>query len=73
MPSRFDKVSAGAVEFCEPQAQFIQVPRCTLKTEEDVDLWVKNIEEQLKQALAIGPVVIKIDGENTMSAENDWV
>ena len=59
MPSRFDKVSAGAVEFCEPQAQFIQVPRCTLKTEEDVDLWVKNIEEQLKQALAIGPVVIK--------------
>ena len=37
MPARFDNVASGAAELCEPQAQFIQVPRRTLKTDEEID------------------------------------
>lgn len=59
MPARFDNVASDAAELCEPKAQFIQVPRRTLKTEEDIDVWVEDVKQQLKTALKQGPVVIK--------------
>ena len=37
LPARFDNVATGAAELMEPQAQFIQVPRRTLKTEAEID------------------------------------
>lgn len=59
MPARFDNVASGAAELCEPQAQFIQVPRRTLKTDEEIDAWVDDVKQQLKAALQAGPVVIR--------------
>lgn len=59
MPSRFDNVAAGAAELCEPKAQFIQVPRRTLKTDEEIDDWLNDVKQQLKAALPNGPIVIK--------------
>ena len=59
MPGRFENVARGATELCEPQAQFIQVPRRTLKTEVDVDTWLEDVKQQLKAALQYGPVIIK--------------
>ncbi|MBM9537894.1 BREX system P-loop protein BrxC [Desulfobulbus alkaliphilus] len=59
MPARFDNVASGAAELCEPQAQFIQVPRRTLKTDEEIDTWVIEVQQQLKAALQAGPVVIR--------------
>jgi hypothetical protein len=59
MPSRFDNVAAGAAELCEPKAQFIQVPRRTLKTDEDIDIWIEDVKQQLKKALPRGPLVIR--------------
>jgi len=59
MPARFDNVASGAAELCEPQAQFIQVPRRTLKTDEEVDAWVDDVKQQLKAALQNGPIVIR--------------
>jgi len=59
LPGRFDKVSADAAELMEPQAQFIQVPRRTLKTVEEIDAWVEDVKQQLKIALQQGPVVIR--------------
>lgn len=59
MPSRFDNVAAGAAELCEPKAQFIQVPRRTLKTDEEIDAWLEDVKQQLKTALPNGPIVIK--------------
>ncbi|WP_028324416.1 BREX system P-loop protein BrxC [Desulfatirhabdium butyrativorans] len=59
MPARFDNVASGAAELCEPQAQFIQVPRRTLKTEEEIDAWVDDVKQQLKDALQNGPLVIR--------------
>lgn len=59
MPSRFDNVASGAAELCEPQAQFIQVPRRTLKTDEEINAWVDDVKQQLKTALQNGPIVIR--------------
>lgn len=59
MPARFDNVASGAAELCEPQAQFIQVPRRTLKTDEEIDAWTEETKQLLKEALAKGPVVIR--------------
>ena len=59
MPARFDNVAAGAAELCEPEAQFIQVPRRTLKTDAEIDAWLDEVKKQLKAALHNGPVVIR--------------
>ena len=59
MPVRFDNVASAAAELCEPKAQFIQVPRRTLKTNEEIDAWVDDVKQQLKAALQNGPIMIR--------------
>jgi len=59
MPGRFEEVLLGAAELMEPETQFVQIPRRTLKTEEEIDAWVEEVKQQLKAALGKGPVVIK--------------
>ena len=59
MPARFDNVAANAAEMCEPLAQFIQVPRRTLKTDEEINIWAEDVKQQLKAALQQGPIVIR--------------
>jgi len=59
MPARFDNVAREAAELLEPEVQFIQVPRRTLKTNEDIDGWIKDVKQQLIEALQQGPVVIR--------------
>ncbi len=59
LPSRFEQILVQAAELCEPKAQFIQVPRRTLKTEEDIDVWAEEVKGQLKAALDKGPIVIR--------------
>lgn len=59
IPARFANVAKGTAELCEPEAQFIQLPRRTLKTEADIDTWVEDVKQQLKDALHEGPVVIR--------------
>jgi hypothetical protein len=59
MPARFDNVAGGAAELCEPQAQFVEVPRRTLKTDEDIDAWIDEVKQQIRDALQNGPVVIR--------------
>lgn len=59
MPARFDNIASSAAELCEPQAQFIQLPRRTLKTDEEIDAWIDVVQPQLKAAPQHGPVVIR--------------
>ncbi|KAF1075925.1 BREX system P-loop protein BrxC [Halodesulfovibrio sp. MK-HDV] len=59
MPSRFDNVASKAAELCEPEAQFVNLPRCTLKTEEQIDNWLAEVKNKLMGALKEGPVVIR--------------
>jgi hypothetical protein len=41
------------------QAQFEQMPRHTLKTAQEVDVWIDEVKQQLHTALQKGPVVIR--------------
>jgi hypothetical protein len=59
MPARFEQVAQAAAELCEPQAQFIQVPRRTLKTDAEIDDWLDEVQQRLRAALELGPVVIR--------------
>ena len=59
MPARFNNVAASAAELLEPEAQFVQVPRRTLRTELDINAWLEDVREQLKIALDKGPIVIQ--------------
>ena len=59
LPSRFDNVAVGAAELCEPEIQFVSVPRRTLKTGDEIDAWAEEVKGQLKGALAKGPVSIR--------------
>jgi len=59
LPSRFDNVAVSAAELCEPEIQFVSVPRRTLKTEADIDAWAEEVKDQLKTALEKGPISVK--------------
>ena len=59
MPSRFVNVAEGAAELCEPETQFVKVPRPTLKSDDEIDAWAEKVKKQLKAALQQGPVVIR--------------
>lgn len=59
MPSRFDAVLVGAVELMEPKVQFVRVPRRMLRTEKEIDVWLLEMRDRLKMALAKGPIVIQ--------------
>ena len=59
LPSRFDNVAVSAAELCEPEIQFVNVPRRTLKTDDEIDAWTEEVNSKLKAALAKGPVSIK--------------
>ncbi len=58
LSGRFDNVLKRAAELCQPEVQFIQVPRRTLKTEEEIDAWAAEMTERLKTALKQGPVAL---------------
>lgn len=59
LPSRFDNVAVAAAELCEPEIQFIHVPRRTLKSDADIDAWAEEVKQQLKAALPDGPISVK--------------
>lgn len=59
LSGRFDQIVAKAAEIIEPQAQFIKLPSRTVKTEEDIDKWLAEVQEKLKSALKDGPIVIQ--------------
>jgi len=59
LSSRFDNVAVSAAELCEPEIQFVSVPRRTLKTEGEIDAWSEEVKDQLKTALGKGPISVK--------------
>jgi hypothetical protein len=59
LPERFACAREMAAKELEPKAQTVNIPRRTLKTEEEINAWVKEVTDQLKAALRNGPVVIR--------------
>lgn len=58
MLSRFDAVLVGAAELMEPEAQFVKLPNRTIKTEQDIDVWLDDAKAEIQKALKNGPVII---------------
>ena len=59
MPGRYDQIALEAAKLHEPKAREVSLPRRMLKTDGDIDTWVKEVEQSLKAALKNGPIVIK--------------
>lgn len=59
LPSRFELVLQEAAAEMEPEVSFVQIPRRTMKTEAEIDLWLQDVKKQLTKALHDGPVGIK--------------
>jgi len=58
MPSRFDAVLVAAAELMEPEAQFVKVPRRTIKTDQDIDAWLNDAKTEIQKAFKNGPVIV---------------
>jgi len=59
LPERFATAREIAARELEPKAQTVNIPRRTLKNNEEIEAWVKEVTDQLKTALSKGPVVIR--------------
>ena len=59
LSTRFNEVLTKAAELMEPEAQFVEVSRRTLKTSDDIATWLDETKLSLSTALQKGPVVIR--------------
>ncbi|MGO8879345.1 MAG: hypothetical protein ACLPVO_04675 [Desulfomonilaceae bacterium] len=48
-----------AVKLTEPDTHAIELPKRTLKSENDIETWLAEVAKQLRAAIAKGPVVIR--------------
>jgi hypothetical protein len=48
----------AAAELMEPEAQFVKLPNRTIKTEQDIDVWLNDAKAEIQKALKNGPVII---------------
>ena len=56
LKTRFVKALELAVKEMEPTVQLLEIPKRTLKTDADVDRWLREVGEQLRSAVKTGPV-----------------
>jgi hypothetical protein len=59
LPERFACAREMAARELEPKSQTVNIPRRTLKSDDEIDAWVKEVTDQLKIALRKGPVLIR--------------
>jgi hypothetical protein len=58
LPTQFGNASLAAAKLLEPKTQTVRLSSGTLKTEDDVKSWVKDIENDLLNKIKDGPIVI---------------
>lgn len=59
LPARFEDVAAGAAKQLEPKVQFVQIPKRTLRTKDDLEQWLLDVRKRLDAKLDKGPVSIR--------------
>lgn len=59
LQSRFDRARELAAKELEPKTQAVSIPRRMVKTIEELETWIAEVEEELKKALSKGPIIIK--------------
>lgn len=60
LPTRVDEAIVAAAATLEPKARTVSLPGGLLKSEADVDAWLKKLRAQIVDALAVGPVIPKV-------------
>ena len=56
LPTRFDKARLEAARRLEPKAVSVKLPAATIKTPDDLDLWLDAIRDKILERLKEGPV-----------------
>ena len=56
---RFARARELAAKELEPKTQSIDIPRRTIKTDEELEAWMQEVKQKLKEALTKGPIVIR--------------
>jgi hypothetical protein len=56
--SRFDALRMAAALLLEPKVTHVPLPQRTLKTEEDVQVWLHEAEQLLNERLKSGPIMV---------------
>jgi hypothetical protein len=56
---RFNRLRELVAKELEPKTQTIEIPRRTLKSEIEINAWINEVEEKLKEALNNGPIVLR--------------
>jgi hypothetical protein len=59
LSARFERAREFAAKKLEPKTQTILIPRRMVKTIQDIEKWLEDVEDQLTKALSNGPIVIK--------------
>jgi len=58
MPSRFDKVMFESAKLLEPEVEEVSLPSRMLKTDDDIQEWLKEAEKILQAKIKRGPVIV---------------
>ncbi len=58
LPTRFGKALNAAAKLLEPKAQPVTLPSGTIKDEGDLKAWLTAAEEQIRERLKDGPVIV---------------
>ena len=58
MPTRFSNALSAASKLLEPQAQTVNLPSATIKTEADLTAWLAAAEKRIRDKLKDGPVLV---------------
>ncbi|HMP71480.1 MAG TPA: BREX system P-loop protein BrxC [Pirellulaceae bacterium] len=58
MPTRFSNALQAAAKLLEPKAQQIHLPNATIRNDDDLAGWLKEVETKIRTKLAEGPVIV---------------
>lgn len=59
LTGRFTRARELVAKELEPETQTIEIPRRTIKTQEDIVSWLKEVKAKIEEALRKGPVVLR--------------
>ena len=60
LPARIEDALASAAALLEPKARAVSLPGAMLKSEKELDGWLRKVRERVLKALAEGPVIPKV-------------
>ena len=59
LQAQFNMATEMAAKELEPKLQMVEIPKRTLKSEEEINRWIEEIRVQLKEKLADGPIIVR--------------